>query len=309
MALNAVTPASIRALNTTFNGIFRDAYDSAPVFYTDLVTPTPSSSKSNTYGWMKKIPQMRRWVGERVIHGLSSHGYQIENEDYELTLGVDRNDFDDDNLGQYDPLMRMMAQNAAEHPQRLLIDLLNNGHLSSATCFDGQNFFDTDHPVSAEKPGLGTQSNYQTAQTLSSTSLFAMRAVMSSFKGDDGVPMGISANVMLVPPALEKTALETVVALTVSTGGTNVAATLNIRVIVVPELGGDATKDKTWYLLDTRKVLRPFIHQKRSPAKLVSMTDVTDTNVFMHKEYVWGVDGRYAIGYGPWFLAMKMVGS
>jgi phage major head subunit gpT-like protein len=309
MSLNAVTPAIIRALNTTFQGTFRNAYQSAPSIVPDVTTPVPSSSKSNTYGWMKKIPQMRKWVGERVIHGLSSHGYAIENEDYELTLGVDRNDFADDNLGQYDPLMRMLGENAAMHPQRLLIDLLNNGHLSTATCFDGQNFFDTDHPVSAENAALGTQSNYQTSQTLSTTSLFAMRAVMAAFKGDDNVPMGITANILLVPPALEKLALETVVALTVSTGGANVAATLGMRVIVVPELGGDATKDKTWYLLDTTKVLRPFIHQMREPTKLVSMTDVTDTNVFMHKEFIWGVDGRYALGYGPWFLAMKMVGS
>ncbi len=307
MALNAITPAVIRALNTSFSGIFQNAYQSAPTFYQDIVTVAPSSSKSNTYGWMKKIPQMRKWVGERVVHGLASHGYQIENEDYELTLGVDRNDFEDDNLGQYDPLMRMLGENAAQHPQRLLVDLLNSGHLSTATCFDGQNFFDTDHPVNPDSSA--TQSNYETGETLSSENLFEARAQMAGFKGDDGIPMGITANVLLVPPALEKLALETVVALTVATGGTNVAATLGMRVIVVPELGGDSTKDKTWYILDASKVLRPFIHQKRSPTKLVPMTDVTDTNVVMHKEYLWCVDGRYALGYGPWFLAMKMVGS
>lgn len=307
MSLKAATPAIIRALNTTFSGIFQGSYQNAQTFYTDIVTRAPSSSRSNTYGWMKKIPQMRKWVGERVIHGLASHGYQIVNEDYELTLGVDRNDFKDDNLGQYDPLMMMLGENAAYHPQMLLIDLLNNGHLSTATCFDGQNFFDTDHPSGLN--GAVAASNYQTSQTLSATSLFAMRTIMAGFAGDDGVPMGIKANVLLVPPALEKTALETVAAVTVSTGGVNVAATLGIRVIVVPELGGDSTKDKTWYLLDTSKALRPFIHQVREPTKLVQLTDVTDENVFMKKEFIWGVDGRYALGYGPWFLAMKMVGS
>jgi len=309
MGMLAITPAVIRALNTTFSGIFRTAYQSTVLFYTDLVTVAPSSSKSNTYGWMKKIPSMRKWVGERVIHGLASHGYQIENEDYELTLGVDRNDFKDDNLGQYDPLTRMLGEQAAKHPQQLLIDLLDNGHLSTAICFDGQNFFDTDHPVSAEDSSLGTQSNYRTSTTLDATNFFAMRAAMAGFKGEDDKPMGVIPNVLLVPPLLEKTALELVAAATVSTGGTNVAALTNMKVIVVPELGGTTAKDKTWYLLDTRQVLRPFIHQKREEVRLVAQTDVTDENVMMHKQYLWGVDGRYALGYGPWFLALKAVGS
>lgn len=308
MALNAITPAVIRALNTSFSGIFRTAYQNATLFYGDLVTVAPSNSASNTYGWMKKIPQMRKWVGERVVHGLSSHGYQIVNDDYELTLGVDRNDFDDDNLGQYDPLMQMLGEQAARHPQTLLVSLLDNGHLSTAICFDGQNFFDTDHPVSAEDSSLGTQSNYRTSQTLSQQTFFDMRAAMAGFKGDDNLPMGVMPNVLMVPPALEKLARETIEATAVSTGGTNVSHGL-CKVIVVPELGGTATKDKTWYLLDTRQVLRPFIHQKRKDTKLVQQTAVTDESVMMHKQYLWGVDGRYAVGYGPWFLAMKMVGS
>lgn len=58
-----------------------------------------------------------------------------------------------------------------------------------------------------------------------------------------------------------------------------------------------------WFLADTKKPLKPFIYQKRLPYNFVSMTRLTDENVFWRDEFVYGVDGYGAAGYGFWQLA------
>lgn len=307
MALDTITPANIRALNTQFSGVYQAAYDAAEVHRERLATTVPSTSKSNTYGWMTKLPKMREWLGERVIHGLAAHGYQIENKDWELTVGVDRNDFEDDNLGIYRPVVQQTGDEARKHPDDLIFDLMRDGHLATAVCFDGQNFFDTDHPVDSIN-GTGTQSNYFTGTTLDATNLFAKRAEMMEYKGENGRPLRVVPNLLVVPPALEKTAREILVAATAAAGATNVAQGL-MDYLVAPDLGGDSTEDKTWYLLDTRKPIKPFVFQTRKAPAFVQKTAVTDDNVFMTKTFLWGVDARYNAGYGPWFLAAKCVGS
>jgi len=60
-----------------------------------------------------------------------------------------------------------------------------------------------------------------------------------------------------------------------------------------------------WYLMDLSKPLRPFIFQERKKAELVSKTSPNDDNVFWQRKLVWGVDARYAAGYGYWQFAHK----
>jgi phage major head subunit gpT-like protein len=58
-----------------------------------------------------------------------------------------------------------------------------------------------------------------------------------------------------------------------------------------------------WYLFDTRKVIKPMIHQKRRPFEIIPKFSMTDPSVFFNKEFVWGVDGRMNMGFGIWDLA------
>lgn len=58
-----------------------------------------------------------------------------------------------------------------------------------------------------------------------------------------------------------------------------------------------------WFLMDTSRVMKPLILQKRKPYNFVQMTSETDENVFMRKEYVYGVDARLNVGFGLWQLA------
>ncbi|MGY3807861.1 Mu-like prophage major head subunit gpT family protein [Aeromonas veronii] len=149
-----VTPALLQALFTGFKKNFEDAKGEAPAQYTKIATVIKSTTKSNTYGWLGKFPSLRKWVGDRVIESMKTHGYQIVNEDFEATVGVDRNDIEDDELGIYAPMFAEMGRSAGIHPDELCFGLLGAGF--TTPCYDGQYFFDTDHPVYPKADGTGT---------------------------------------------------------------------------------------------------------------------------------------------------------
>lgn len=147
-----VTPAVISALQTTFKKNYQDGFAGmkAASAYQQVATVINSSSKSETYGWLGMFPKMREWIGDRVYQNMESHGYSIVNKDFESTVPVPRNDIEDDNLGIYRPLMQSMGEEAGLMPDDLTFGLLAKG--DTETCYDGQYFFDTDHP-SFDKDG------------------------------------------------------------------------------------------------------------------------------------------------------------
>lgn len=55
-----------------------------------------------------------------------------------------------------------------------------------------------------------------------------------------------------------------------------------------------------WFLLDTRRPLKPLIFQDRKGANLVALDKETDGNVFMKGQLLYGVDSRCNVGFGFW---------
>lgn len=301
-----ITPAALRALNTQFSGLFQRGYAAAGPMYQQLATMVPSTTKSNTYGWMERIPRLREWIGERLVNNLAAHAYSIENKRFEDTLEVDRDDFEDDNLGVYAPLAEMLGQAAATYPDDVLISLLQNGE--SNACFDGQNFFDTDHPINKFDDASGVQSNYwASGLALTQPNFFTMRQQFQSWKGADGRSLKARLTHLVVPPALEdeaRTILEAeMIAAAAGQGGavSNISRNL-AQLIVWDELSGD---DTTWYGLDLSKPIKPFVWQDRRRPRFQQKMDDNDDNVFYRNKYVWGVDARGNGGYSLWFLGAK----
>lgn len=152
-----VNSATLNNLRTTVRGEFNIAFKNANAtsLYKRLATTIKSTSKTNTYDWLGKFPQMREWVGKRVLKDMSEATYQITNKKYEATLGVDRADIEDDNLGLYSTIAQSMGQEANDFLDREIAKLLKNGFTS--TCYDGQNFFDEEHPVFEKVDGTGSK--------------------------------------------------------------------------------------------------------------------------------------------------------
>lgn len=152
-----INSANLNALRVGFSTAFRRGLGQAQTGYGRIATTVPSTTKENKYGWMGKLPNMREWIGPRAVHGLAEHDYSIRNKTYELTIGVDRDDIKDDNIGVYDPLFVEMGESVAAQPDLLAFGLLKAGFATE--CYDKQFYFDTDHPVLDENGSVISVAN------------------------------------------------------------------------------------------------------------------------------------------------------
>ena len=59
------------------------------------------------------------------------------------------------------------------------------------------------------------------------------------------------------------------------------------------------TDTNNWYLLATKRKLKPIVFQQRVPVKFDSLEGASETG-FMRDKYVYGVRARYNVGYGLW---------
>jgi phage major head subunit gpT-like protein len=103
----------------------------------------PSTTAVEVYPFLKQLPRMREWLGDRVIHSLEGGDFSIKNRKFELTEGVDRDQIEDDTYGLYAPVYMEFGRSSREHPNELAVEVLE----SNPICYDGQNLFDSDHPV------------------------------------------------------------------------------------------------------------------------------------------------------------------
>lgn len=190
-----ITPDILESAYVGFNEAFADAFEGHSSSYHHVAMDAPSSTTRNSYPWLGDLPALRPWVGDRVVRGVSQHGFSIENEDWELTLAVSRNDIEDEQLGAYKLLFANMGDAAAQLPDDLVWPLLNEGF--TKTSYDGRPFFDNNHPVTDKNGKKKTASNIQAGTNAAWFLLDSHRAIkpiiyqtrkapMLTRKDDDG---------------------------------------------------------------------------------------------------------------------------
>lgn len=141
-----INGANLSALRTGYSTAMQRGQQAAakPQAYR-ITSRVPSTQKEQKYGWLGKLPDVREWIGPRVVQNISEADYAIKEKKWELTVGVDRDDIETDNLGHYSLLFEQMGESTVSKPERLIWELLKAGFTTN--CYDGQYFFDTDHPV------------------------------------------------------------------------------------------------------------------------------------------------------------------
>jgi phage major head subunit gpT-like protein len=150
MIINAEALARVY---TAFTAVFNNAFKTTETWYERVAMTLPATTRIVDYKFLLDFPMVREWIGDRQISSLEPKAYQVESKDWEATIEVDRNDIEDDQLGLFNPIVAALAQEAKKHPEKLVAELLKNG--TATPCYDGENFFDTGHPV-----GSGSASNY-----------------------------------------------------------------------------------------------------------------------------------------------------
>ena len=283
--------ALFQGFSTVFNKAFGEVESQAP----RLASMVPSGNREENYAWLGKLPTMREWVGDRHIGNLEAHSYLIKNRTFEMSVEVAREDIEDDRFVVYSDVFKHMASQAKVHPDELVFGLLKNGFAS--LCYDGQYFFDADHPLTNADGGVTSVSNmaegdgpawflidatkiikplifqtrrdyklvsmnkeenehvfmrnqfiygvdarvnagyglwqlaYGSKAPLDGATYAAARKAMRSIKMDNGKPMHVSPNLLVVPPSLEDEALQLVKASTLENGASNIYAN-SVEIIV-----------------------------------------------------------------------------
>ncbi len=275
--------------NTTrgFKAVFTKAYQAASSYAGDLAMRVDSSARQEEYRWLGALPGLTEWLGDRAVKDVAQDGFIIKNRDFEATVSVGRNDIEDDSIGAYAPLFSQLGESARQHPDELVFSLMKDGFTN--TCFDGELFFDVDHPNGSQS----TWSNKGTS-ALSAASYETGRQTIMSYINEEGKPLRLVPTHLIVPPQLEKEALDIIRADKSANGASNVWIN-SADIIVAPELAGNPTY---WFLACLNKPVKPFILQMRQAARFVALDNPDDENVFMRKKFIYGVDYRGAVGYG-----------
>lgn len=151
---------NLAKVGTGFNALFNKGFRSVSPIYSKICMTARSGGSEEAYAWLGQLPAVREWIGPRHVHQLELHGFSIQNRLFESTIEVPRTAIEDDKIGAFAPLFEDMGKRTSEFPDELFAELLAAGFTTN--CYDGQNFFDTDHPVRAEPDAPATSvSNYQ----------------------------------------------------------------------------------------------------------------------------------------------------
>ena len=291
-----VNQQTLHALAVGYNTAYNKGFDSIEKTYDKIATTVPSSTSEQTYPWLGQMPGMKEWIGEREIQKLAAHGYSIRNRKFEMTIAVPRDMIDDDTHGVFTPMFTQMGESAALHPQELVYECLKAGFVQK--CYDEKPFFSAEHEVN------GVKYSNLSDQKLSAESYRAARTAMMGLVGDAGKPLGLVPDLLVVPPALEYEA--NLILKADQINGTSNVLKDTAQLLVAPEL---ADMPDAWFLLCTKRFLKPLVYQERKKIKFTSFTKDTDPNVFLKDEYVYGADGRDNAGYGFWQMAQGSTGK
>lgn len=297
-----VNKQSIKAIFSNIKTVFNNAFKGADSQWEKIAMRVPSSGSENDYSWMANFPKMREWLGAKVVKRLAAFNYTIRNRAFESTVGIHKHDIADDNIGIVRPQAEMAGFSAKQWPDELVFELVAKSFTQE--CYDGQYFCDTDHPV-----GDGVVSNKGTdrldisTQAAAKATFGAARTAMRSFKDDEGRPLGVKPDVILVGPALEDLADTLYTSDRLEDGKPNIYKGKCKPVVA------DWIEGEEWFLLDTSKPIKPFIFQERQAPEMVSQTDLDSDKVFSTGEFQFGAEARGNAGYGLWQLAYGSTGT
>lgn len=298
-----VNAAALSAIFMTMSTVFNKTFADVETTYQKIAMTVPSSSAYVDYRWLANFPQMKRWVGAKQVTKLSDYKYTIVNENFAATVEVSRNDIEDDQLGIYKPQAESAAWSAKQLPDELIYELVNKSFTEK--CYDGKAFIADNHPVGKGVVGNKGKKKLSIESLAKAQASFgAARIAMMQVKDDEGRPLNVKPNILLVPVALGDTARALMTVDRLEDGKPNPYKGV-CEVVEEPRL----TSDSAWFLLDCNKPVKPFVYQERKKPQFVQQTNMDSDDVFNRGVYKFGAEARAAAGFGHWQLAYGSDGT
>lgn len=283
-----------------YSAVFFDALQHAAGVCDPVAMMAPTDAYAVEYDFVTGMPKMREWLGERVVQRLRAEKFIITNKLFEATVGVSVDDLIYDRFGKVRPTIAGLAGSADRKRDEILTQLLIDGlDVATATGYDGQQFFDTDHTIA----GDGTGSTYSNISNfaLDADAIDLAQTDADAIVDEYDEPLQVEYNAIMYGPALEATVRELFWMPTLSGGAANPHFQR-----FGPKDGGGYIKNKRlrgsaeayWFLFDTSKPVKGLVWQFAGNPEFIPKDFPTDDGVFWHNEAVFGTHGRMNGGYG-----------
>lgn len=302
-----VNKSNLDGIFTTFSAAFNKSLTETTQYYKQLAMESLVTGSTADYKWFSQFPMMREWLGPKVIRQISAYRWQVPNKKYEATIEMSRDDIEEDQLGQYTPQAIQAGISAAEHPDVLLADLLNNGF--ATVCYDGQYFFDTDHVVNGSNvSNVSAVALSAASRTTADASIGAAIQALQNMGTDEGRKMNLRVDatsaVLVTGPTLEPTAMSLANQDKLIDNSPNPYQN-RFKTIMFPGI----TSTTAWFLFITNRALKPFVYQYAKKPQFVSQTSMENDDVFNRGVFKFGVETKDNMAYALWQLAYGSTGA
>jgi len=283
--------------------IFFETYDEIPEQYSKIYNVL-SSSKAierdwgmGAFGdWTKRESQfdtvayktLSPGLDRTYIHDAFTQGFMITREMY-----------DDDEYREMQKMPKAMARSGRAKLEKDAASLLINGFKGDGVgegayqIYDGKALFSEAHPL-LDSNGVGV--NLATG-SLSDTSLKTAIKLMREIPDDAGNLVQFKATKLIIPPALEDTAIRLLKSAQITGSDYNdtnqFLNSYGIEIVVLDYLGAAAGgSDTAWYLQDGSRHEMNFFWRKRPEFK---WQEDFDTFIAKYRGYM-----RYSYGVSDW---------
>jgi len=270
--------------------------------------PAPSDSLKETYAWLGQVPQMREWLGPRIVKQLNEFNFSVLNRQFESSILIPVADIDRDKTGQINIRISELVGRERSHWAKLISEAIND----NVKGFDGSNLFATDHVwggqtaqknllTSGEVASLNVvDPNFPTVNE-AATIILDLIAAFGDFKDDEGEP--INEDPMKFGIAVSKpshfTAFRRAIGQNLISTGTgtidNLVAGMDIEVYFNTRL----TSNNNIHMAIGDRTVKAFIRQQEGPVNVMSQTAGSHTE-WSEKAWSFGVDTWRAAAPGIW---------
>ena len=245
-------------------------------------------------------PMPREQKDRGQVRDFIEKSLSVTSTPWEITVAIDRYDVEDDQTSSLMTQARGAGQNFQKHINKQVFLALNGGDSTTyGRCYDGQDFFDSDHTDAGAEYQTDQDNEYGLA--LSIDNFRTVRQAAAQFRDDRGEYVENTFDQLVVPPALDYVAAQIV-------GNPNVYDTGNREInenvgrykptIVTPHFSSAA-----WVLLATSEAVKPMLlAMKQQPRLLEAWYDVDAGDRGGQYKFKW--DARYRVYYGNWRLAI-----
>lgn len=294
-----ITNTFVNALSRMMRKTFFTTLEKIPEFYPAIINVESEGKQARPFvdemslvgfGLFPEKPQ-----GEGLIYDHAYEGFVTRYTYFTSAMGyrVSKEMMLEDAVGIIPQLPKALSYAARQSVETKVWNLFNLGFDTNVTGADGKELFSASHPLR----GGGVFDNRATASALSPTGL--QDAIVNAFdllKDDRGLPIVRTAKFLVVPPQLEKTALEIVKSAYIPGSANNdVNIQYNRLQVVVSRY---LTDTNAWFVLGNKGPLGTDAHSLKVIWRWKD--NFEQDKDFDTKSIKSSLDFRYTYGWSDW---------